>query len=366
MLKVNVTKNLIALEDLLLGEGTAVQQRGPSGTPPVTVTKITGANLPYDASFSLQEKFDLLEGRMDTLPEVVDQDGNLLTGLINSSVTQLNLIGRLWRLDLGTTAKLYYGTEFLFEYHKANGNIVIPEDTNYIAADLALQQLLQAADASIILTLNTLVASLRGGAYVDVGTSPNQLVQLDSSGRLPAVDGSQLTNINIIPVGAIISVIHAAPVAGWLDLDGSLINRTMYPLLFGLYGTAYGVGDGVTTFGLPDLRGQFLRVWDNSKGVDVGRTLGSVQDDAIKIHSHQAGTLVTGSAGAHTHTVPNEGTNQNSNQALMNDNGSSSTQFTNTSSAGAHTHTITGATADTGAIETRPKNVAVRVLVRAG
>src|SRR5262252_3715715 len=41
---------------------------------------------------------------------------------------------------------------------------------------------------------------------------------------------------------------------GWMNCDGSLISRTTYPALFALIGTTFSVGDGSTTFGLPDLR----------------------------------------------------------------------------------------------------------------
>jgi hypothetical protein len=52
-----------------------------------------------------------------------------------------------------------------------------------------------------------------------------------------------------------------APVvpAGYLELAGQAISRTTYSALFALFGTTYGVGDGSTTFNLPDLRGEFVR-----------------------------------------------------------------------------------------------------------
>lgn len=51
---------------------------------------------------------------------------------------------------------------------------------------------------------------------------------------------------------------------GWLLCDGSQISRATYAKLFDVLGTAWGVGDGTTTFDLPDFRGKFLR------GVDDG------------------------------------------------------------------------------------------------
>lgn len=74
-------------------------------------------------------------------------------------------------------------------------------------------------------------------------------------------------------------LIGTAP-PGFLELDGSAISRTTYPTLFAKIGTMYGAGDGATTFNLPDLRGEFIRGWDGTRGVDAGRALGSWQSSA--------------------------------------------------------------------------------------
>ncbi|WP_390895807.1 tail fiber protein [Neisseria elongata] len=66
---------------------------------------------------------------------------------------------------------------------------------------------------------------------------------------------------------------QSAP-TGWLKADGSAVSRTQYPVLFAAIGTTFGVGDGRTTFNLPDLRGEFVRGWGDSRGVDRGRAFG--------------------------------------------------------------------------------------------
>ena len=76
------------------------------------------------------------------------------------------------------------------------------------------------------------------------------------------------------------------PPAGWLECDGAAINRTTYTDLFASIATTYGTGDGSTTFNLPDLRGEFLRGWDNGRGVDSGRVFGSAQLDQFQAHHH--------------------------------------------------------------------------------
>jgi microcystin-dependent protein len=93
----------------------------------------------------------------------------------------------------------------------------------------------------------------------------------------------------------------------------------------------YGLGDGSTTFNVPDLRAQFLRGWDDGKGIDTGRGFGTQQDDAFQ---------------SHTHTVPA--------------NGSGSSAFPATGLTGGGTLS-TGAT---GGTETRPVNFAMLACIK--
>lgn len=69
---------------------------------------------------------------------------------------------------------------------------------------------------------------------------------------------------------------------GWLRANGAAVSRTTYSALFTALGTLYGEGDGSTTFNLPDMRGEFARGWDNGRGVDSNRVLGSAQADALQ------------------------------------------------------------------------------------
>lgn len=76
-----------------------------------------------------------------------------------------------------------------------------------------------------------------------------------------------------------------APV-GFIKANGAAVSRTNYAALFAAIGTTFGVGDGSTTFNLPDLRGEFIRSLDDGRGVDSGRALGSSQADELKSHTH--------------------------------------------------------------------------------
>ena len=84
------------------------------------------------------------------------------------------------------------------------------------------------------------------------------------------------------PTGSVYTFAGATVPTGWLKCNGALLSRTTYAALFAVIGTTYGAGDGSTTFALPDLRGEFVRGFDDARGVDSGRALGSKQGDAIR------------------------------------------------------------------------------------
>jgi len=87
---------------------------------------------------------------------------------------------------------------------------------------------------------------------------------------------------------------------GWLLCDGREIKIAEYPELYDTVGTAWGAGNGRTTFNLPDLRGRFLRGADLGAGRDPdastraasayggfeGDDVGTVQGDSLQSHSH--------------------------------------------------------------------------------
>lgn len=87
----------------------------------------------------------------------------------------------------------------------------------------------------------------------------------------------------IVPIGSIIdypSLVFNSEL--FLPCNGQEISRTIYQDLFSVIGTMYGVGNGSTTFNVPDYRGTFRRTADLGKGLDNGRAVGSYQSDAIR------------------------------------------------------------------------------------
>jgi phage-related tail fiber protein len=90
------------------------------------------------------------------------------------------------------------------------------------------------------------------------------------------------------PVGTILYFAANTPPTNYLKANGAAISRTTYADLFAVIGTTFGVGNGSTTFNIPDMRGYFPRSWDDGAGVDSGRAFGSVQADAFASHTHSA------------------------------------------------------------------------------
>lgn len=87
-----------------------------------------------------------------------------------------------------------------------------------------------------------------------------------------ALSNLGLGNGSALPVGVPVPWPSAVPPAGWMKCNGSTFNLASYPALAAVFPS------GV----LPDLRGEFIRGWDDGRGVDTGRGILSAQGDAIR------------------------------------------------------------------------------------
>lgn len=115
----------------------------------------------------------------------------------------------------------------------------------------------------------------------------------DSAGKMVYAtigDGLVMTGTTLTtaaaPTGLVMWFAANAAPTGYLKANGATISRTTYAALFAAIGTTWGVGDGSTTFTIPDLRGEFIRGWDDSRGIDSGRSFGSGQGFALQSHNH--------------------------------------------------------------------------------
>lgn len=84
--------------------------------------------------------------------------------------------------------------------------------------------------------------------------------------------------------------------------DGRAISRSTYSKLYSLIGTTFGVGNGTTTFNIPDYRGLILRGWDGGSGRDTGRVYGTIQKGNIPNHTHTYSGTTSNQSNNHTHT----------------------------------------------------------------
>ncbi|MCA8037052.1 phage tail protein [Burkholderia arboris] len=239
----------------------------------------------------------------------------------------------------------------------------------------------------------------------------------DASTRVPTTEWV-VANIAAQAIGTIVLEVRASVRAGCLKLNGALLNRADYPELWayaqasgaivadadwgakGFFG-CFSHGDGATTFRIPEFRGEFPRFWDDGRGADGGRNVGTYQGFTNAAHAHGASTDVQGEhghsawtdvQGVHNHYVNDPGHEHGTNvpsgggagnqQAVVGPFGVSG-HYTTTRSGtgiwlnndgnhghnvgigagGAHAHNVSIAV--DGANEARPRNLAVLAMIRA-
>jgi microcystin-dependent protein len=203
------------------------------------------------------------------------------------------------------------------------------------------------------------LASLIGekGDTGDTGATGPQGEKGDTGDTGPAgedgADGGVFVTSN--PIGAVSYWFTDTAPDDHIFLENQDLSRTVYSELFAVWGTTYGVGDGSTTFGTPQVADRFIRTIGTGGGVDAGsRTdrgdgttgdeVGTLQGDAIEEHGHDV-DVVTGHGNGSYNGKMVQGTTA----------GGSPTRGTYGSP------TLSSANAST---ETRPKNIYARMIVR--
>ncbi|EIN2315851.1 TPA: tail fiber protein [Escherichia coli] len=141
-----------------------------------------------------------------------------------------------------------------------------------------------------------------------------------------ALENLGLGEGSALPVGVPVPWPSVTPPTGWLKCNGAAFSAEEYPELAKVYPTNK----------LPDLRGEFIRGWDDGRGIDSGRTLLSAQDGSIEAHGHDYNGVIYTSSGP---------------------------SWANTTDAGHRAYS--GFTSSYGGSETRPRNIAFNYIVRA-
>ncbi|HFF6558874.1 TPA: phage tail protein [Escherichia coli] len=151
-----------------------------------------------------------------------------------------------------------------------------------------------------------------------------------------------------LPVGVPVPWPSATPPTGWLKCNGAAFSAEEYPELAKAYPTNK----------LPDLRGEFIRGWDDGRGIDAGRVLLSIQTGVLEKHRH----IVVANDGYDTKdewelaTIFKKTYTQGRGLDAANTGGSLIPSPT------LHSR---GSIGNTGGSETRPRNIAFNYIVRA-
>ncbi len=245
--------------------------------------------------------------------------------------------------------------------------VLVCDGTNVFDAVTGLQ-----ANGAILTSLDALSLVAGDVLYANGANSLTRLAKgtngqyLTLSGGVPA--WGTITIPQAVLPGTVAMFAANMPPTGWLECNGAEVSRSTYAALFTAIGTTWGAGDGSTTFLLPDLRGEFVRGWDNTRGIDSGRAFASVQTDQNKSHTHGF-SATTSSNGAHTHqlsghVVSGGGSGNYMAMNLSNNGGGVVNLNENTLSSGAHTHTVSGTTGSDGGTEVRVRNVALMFMIK--
>jgi len=131
--------------------------------------------------------------------------------------------------------------------------------------------------------------------YVDIPTTDTDA---DSPITVALMQAIVNNILNAAPIGASYDFAGAAgeiPV-GWMQEDGTAISRTTYSKAFAVMGTVFGIGDGSTTFNLPDSRGRST--------VGAGAGTGLTARVLGEIGGEETHSLTTPELAPHAHTIP--------------------------------------------------------------
>ena len=186
--------------------------------------------------------------------------------------------------------------------------------------------------------LNQLNDITRGSIIYGNASGATARLAKGAAGTVLASDGTDISWAAAgggVPTGSVIYHTADAAPTGFIKANGAAVSRSTYSDLFSAIGTVFGVGDGSSTFNVPDLRGEFMRGWDNSRGIDSGRSFGSAQADELKAHTHNASVY------------------QSTSNAAPGNVGSGNSIFRKTT-----------AVSSTGGTETRPRNIALLACIK--
>ncbi|MCZ7931092.1 tail fiber protein [Agrobacterium leguminum] len=261
------------------------------------------ANMPvdlvYDGTRFVLTSSPILSNISGTIKATAfEGNGSALTNINASNISSGTLNNA--RLPSTMTGKTFSSETTISDggLKITDGGLVISAGGAGVGGDLAVTGKTNlVGDTTVVGTL-----SQGGNAVLTTANQPFLLARANHTGTQPVstVAGLQATidslNASVaalesamvqrMPTGSITIWATETPPDGWVLCNGAAISRTTYAALFAVIGGYYGVGNGSTTFNVPDFRGLFVRGKDNGRGLDPNRALGSYQDSDNKSHSH--------------------------------------------------------------------------------
>ena len=259
-------------------------------------------------------------------------DGAVIGGATPAAITGTTLTG-----SISLTSPIIQTAEIQFSDGDAAMTIANGGAVTFSVAPSLPDNTVETADIQDdAITLAKLATMARGSLiYGDANGNPAALSVGTGVLTGNGTDVSWGAAANGVPEGTIIWHAASTPPTGYLKANGDAISRSTYATLFAVIGTTYGTGDGSNTFNVPDFRGEFLRGWDDSRGIDNGRSFGSAQADELKSHTHEivGRTSITAAS-------------------------------SNVGGVGGTTISTSSASQATGGTETRPRNVALLACIK--
>ena len=151
-------------------------------------------------------------------------------------------------------------------------------------------------------------ATARDAAFVGVGApvkAEGMTCYLDDLNVYRYYTGTAW--VGVTPIGSLMPYAGTTTPAGFLLCSNVAVSRTTYADLFAVIGTTYGVGDGTTTFNVPDLRGRIIAGLDNMGGTTASRltatTITGGGDNVGEVGGAETHTLTEAQLAEHTHNM---------------------------------------------------------------
>jgi microcystin-dependent protein len=171
------------------------------------------------------------------------------------------------------------------------------------------------------------------------------------------------------PIGTMIAYGGATAPTGWLLCYGQAVSRTTYALLFAVLGTAYGTGDGSTTFNVPDKRGRMSIGADNMGGSAANRVTQAVSgilattvgqaggNQLAQTDTLTASTTVSIGDAGHQHSLPNVWNQVSGSGSAVNNFGAGTIQLATTTGTATTGITATAVTTVTSTLTGSSQNM---------